>query len=365
MLQPRCIYARTKILEYGVFWGVLEHYRTDWRCDRGTLQFPADPATGNAHWLPRFVEHESPQGKELDHGVRLALTVLLLFFLSGPPSFAGESSPVLRKRVSEVRLALVATDHKNRPIPNLSATDIAVVDDGHPVSHFELRSATDLPLRLGVVVDLSDSTLKSWPLVKKALADSLQQLLRPNDETLVLTFGSEVALQRILTEPAELNALVQNSVPGGLTALYDSLYRACDHAFFAVDNQPHRSVLILFSDGEDDLSRRSLNEAIAKAQFMGIAIYALSNHNRKHKQAGDAVLHDLAASTGGRDFVVNDERQLQRALSAINGELLSSYLLYYPSPQDPGTRAFRRVFVLPTHRNGLHVRSRGGYFTLP
>src|SRR5215510_3437382 len=217
----------------------------------------ADPTTGYAYWFPRIVEHESPQGKKLGHGVRLALILLLLFFLRSPSSFAGESSPVLRKRVSEVRLALVATDHNNRLIPNLSAADIAVVDDGRPVSHFELRSATELPLRLGVVVDLSGSRLKSWPLVKKALADSLQQLMRPNDKTLVLTFGSEVALQRIQAKPAELNALVQNSAMGGLTALYDSLYRACDHPFFAVDNQPHRSVLILFSDGEDDLSRRS------------------------------------------------------------------------------------------------------------
>jgi VWFA-related protein len=320
---------------------------------------------GYAHWLPRFVEHESARGNKLGHGVGIALTLLSLFLLLSPPSFAGESGPILRKRVSEVRLALVAVDHNNRPIPNLSAADIAVVDDGRPVSHFELRSANELPLRLGVVVDLSDSTLNSWPLVKKALADSLQQLMRPNDEILVLSFGSTVALQHILTEPAELNALVQNSAPGGLTALYDSLYRACDHPFFAVDNQPYRSVLILFSDGEDDLSRRSLKEAIAKAQFMGIAIYSLSNHNRKHEQAGDAVLHDLAASTGGRDFVVNNKRQLQRALLAITGELLSSYLLYYPSPEDPGTRAFRRVFVLPTHRNGVHVRSRDGYFTLP
>jgi VWFA-related protein len=272
---------------------------------------------------------------------------------------------VLRKRVREVRLTLVATDQDNRPLPNLSPTDITVLDDGRPVPSFELRSAADLPLRLAIVLDLSDSTQKSWTAIRAALVYSLQQVIRPKDQVLVLTFSNTIAMQRILTEPDQVDAALQNPGSGGLTALYDSLYRTCDHNLFNVDAESHRSAVILFSDGEDDLSRHSLSDAIAKAQLTGIAIYAVSNHNPKQSRQGDFVLRDLAAATGGKDFVVKDARQLQDALAAINAELRGSYLLYYRPPDESRTRTFRRVYLLPPQGNRAHLRSRAGYFTTP
>jgi VWFA-related protein len=233
------------------------------------------------------------------------------------------------------------------------------------VSNFELRSAGDLPLRLGILLDLSDSTQSSWPRVRKILIDSVQQAARPRDEILILTFSAKISMQRTLTDPSQLDLALQNSSHGGLTALYDSLYAACDHSLFNSGAEPHRSALILFSDGEDDLSRHSLNEAIARAQLAGIAVYALTQHPLKPKRAGDLVLRDLAKATGGKDFVVKDTRELQGALAAINAELRSSYLLYYRPPDESGARTFRRVLVVSTKGNGSHLRSRAGYFTAP
>ncbi len=77
------------------------------------------------------------------------------------------------------------------------------------------------------------------------------------------------------------------------------------------------------------------------------------------------MLRDLASATGGRDFIVQDARDLQNALLAINSELRSSYLLYYRPPDESAGRTFRRVFVFPTQTNGSHLRSRSGYFTMP
>jgi len=297
----------------------------------------------------------------VSHKVVLFLLCLILLV----PSYAGESTLLLRKRVSEVRLTVVATDEENRPLPNLSPTDIAVLDNGQPVSNFDLRSAADLPLRLGILLDLSDSTQSSWPTVRKALVDSLQQVIRPRDEILILAFSSRIAMQRTLTDPSQLDRTLDNSAPGGLTALHDSLSLACDHSFFNASAEPHRSALILFSDGEDDLSRRSLNDAIARAQLAGVAVYALANHPPKLRGPGDFVLRDIASATGGKDFVVKDTRQLHAALAAINEELRSSYLLYYRPPDESGARTFRRVFVVSTKGNGSHLRSRAGYFTAP
>jgi VWFA-related protein len=188
--------------------------------------------------------------------------------------------------------------------------------------------------------------------------------MRPDDEVMVLAFNSRIEVESWVNTPSELETMLAEPGSGGLTALYDALYQTCGRPVFAADGQPHRSALILFSDGEDDLSLHGLSDAIARAEMAGVAIYTVATHSPKKKTQGDVVLHDLAAATGGKDFVVKDAAQLQRALAEINGELRSSYLLYYRASEQPGVRTFRRVHVIPTQR-GAHVRSREGYYTAP
>ena len=280
-------------------------------------------------------------------------------------SWGAEPEMVIQKRVSEVQLTVVATDQNDRPVTNLSPADITVLEDGQAVPRFELRMAADLRLRVAIVVDLSDSTRQSWATVRAALSRSLEQVMRPDDELLVLAFNSKIDLERKVVNPAELETALGDPGSGGLTALYDTIYLACGRTVFAADREPHRSALILLSDGEDDLSLHGLGDAIARAQRAGVAIYTVATHNPKKPTVGDAVLHDLAVATGGRDFIVKDVDQLEKALAEINGELRSSYLLYYRASDQPGVQAFRRVHVIPTQGGGARVRSRAGYFTTP
>lgn len=298
-------------------------------------------------------------------GVRQILAVLLLVPLLVARSAAAGPEPLIRKRVSEVQFTLVAVDQNNRPLPILNPADILVLEDGQPVPRFDLRSAADLPLRISIVLDLSDSTLKSWSLVRDALLRSLQNVMRPGDTLLVMTFNSRIQTERTLAAPGELAGVLQDPPVGGLTALYDALYRACDHPFFAADREPHRSAVILFSDGEDDLSLHGASEAVARAQRNGIAIYTVAAHNPKKPAAGDVVLREFAKTTGGRDYVVKDAVQLASALANINEELRSSYLLYYRVAEQAGAGTFRRVRVISTQGEDFRVRSREGYFTAP
>jgi VWFA-related protein len=297
--------------------------------------------------------------------VKRKFACLLLISLLIVPNVPGESGLLIHKRVSEVRLTLVATDRNDRPLPHLSPTDITVLEDGQPVPRFELRSAGDLPLKIAIVLDLSDSTRKSWVSVRSALIHSLQQLMRSNDQLLVLAFSNQIELESMVVDPAQLETVLADRTTGGLTALYDTLFQVCAQPLFVDDREPHRSALILFSDGEDDLSLHGLAETIARAQRAGVAVYTVATHNPKKLSSGDAVLHALAGTTGGRDFVVKDSAQLGKALSEINDELRSSYLLYYRVPEEPRDRAFRRVHVIPTQSDGARVRSRAGYFTSP
>jgi VWFA-related protein len=277
----------------------------------------------------------------------------------GSAAWCAEPETIIQKRVSEVQLTLVATDQNDRPMDTLSPSDITVLEDGQPVPRFELRTAADLRLRVAIVIDLSDSTRRSWATVRTALSRSLQYVMRPDDEIMVLAFNSRIELEGWVKSPGQLENVLADPGSGGLTALYDAIYQTCGRSVFAADREPHRSAMILFSDGEDDLSLHGLGDTIARAETAGVAIYTVAVHNPKKKTQGDIVLHDLAAATGGKDFVVKDAEQLEKALAEINGELRSSYQLYYRASEQPGVRAFRRVHVIPTQRWRARTVARG------
>lgn len=287
---------------------------------------------------------------------------MLLPFSSDPGT---EPAAYFHRRVSEVQLTVVAEDAAGRPRRDLSAAHIAVREDGQAVQQFDLRAAADLPLRIGIVVDLSGSTALTWEQVRRSLMSSVQQLLRPEDEVLLVTFDRKIELVRTIAQPMELEAWLPRKDTGGLTALYDSLYQTCDQRDFFEDARPRHAALILFSDGEDNLSLRGLQDTIARAQQANIAIYAVTMRRRKHAGLGDAVLESIATDTGGQAFVVKDGRQLAEALANINDELRSAYLVNFrPLPRNdrPG---FHRVEVLPLQPDELRVRVRAGYYARP
>ena len=299
-------------------------------------------------------------GQYVNRPFGLLLSVLI--FVAS--SYAADPGYVVHKRVAEVRLTLVATDTAGRPWPGLSASSLALSDEGQAIGEFQLRSANDLPLRIGIMLDLSDSTSQSWPAVRSALTESMTDLVRPGDEILMTSFSSKIQMQVSMARPQELVESLPAS-SGGLTALYDALYRTSEHPMFSDGGEPRRSAIIIFSDGEDTFSYRGLSDAVASAVRNGVAVYTISTHKPNVWRRGDGVLRHLASSTGGRDFVVKDHAALQAALQAIHDELRSSYLLYY-SPvgaQSPG--GFRRVEVLPAQNANLRLRTRMGYYPAP
>ncbi len=304
------------------------------------------------------VAHVDGQYVKRPFGLALSVLILVTCAYAADPGF------VLHKRVSEVRLTLVATDSAGRPWQRLSASSLAVSDDGQAVADFQLRSADDLPLRVGIVIDLSDSTIKSWPAVRSALMGSMKGLVRPGDEILMTSFSNRIESQLTLSRPEEIAESLPTS-GGGLTALYDALNRTCEHPLLSEGTEPRRSAIILFSDGEDNLSIRSLSETIAVAQRNGVAIYTIATHKPNLRRDGDFVLHHIASASGGRDFIVKDLNGLQMALQAIQDELRNSYLLYYHPLIEDASGGFRRVEVLPALNANLRLRTREGYYPAP
>ena len=280
-------------------------------------------------------------------------------------SLRGESTTAFRRTVTEVAVTLVATDGSGRSVSTLSPADIAVLEDGRPVPNFALRAAVDNPLRLGIMLDLSDSTKKSWPLAEALLPDFLRQLIRPEDQAVLVAFDSKIEIQEMISDAQPAATLIRSIRGGGPTALLDAVYSTCGHPTFGAQGEPRRSALILFSDGEDNLSLHDLDQTIANALSRGIAVYTISVHRSAAKTQGDAVLRKLAESTGGRSFVVKEARQMRAALVTITDDLRNYYLLYYKAPPESGVREYRRVLVIPTRNTGPLLRYRQGYYTAP
>jgi VWFA-related protein len=307
---------------------------------------------------------DSPFRADQEGVMKKFVSLFLLPFLA-VGSFAGDSVPLIRKRISEVHFNVVAIDRNNRPMTNLSPGDITVLENGQPIPQFNLRSAGDQPLRLGIVLDLSDSTRKTWPMLRSALARSVADVIRPQDRLMLMTFNSKIETQRTISDPAAVGSALQEPASGGLTALYDSMFSACKNEMFLQDSEPHRSALILISDGEDDISLHGLNDVIDEAELNAVAVYTITMHSPQAKAPGDGVLNTIASATGGRAFITKDASQLQLALSMINQELRSSYLLYYRTADEGATRNFRRVYILSRQHDGSHLRARAGYYTKP
>jgi len=292
-------------------------------------------------------------------------SALLLSCALALADFAAEPVLHIRKRVSEVQFTVVAEDGSGRPLLNLSANVLCVRDNGQTIADFHLRAASDLPLRIGIMADLSGSTAVTWEQVRTSLIRATGDLLQPQDQVLLVEFNQKIQIARTIQQPAELARVLPAKEVGGLTALYDSVYLTCADREFFERSGPRHAALILLSDGEDNLSLRGLDDAIARAQQSNIAIYTIAMHRRKAHLAGDTILRAMAENTGGRAFVVRDGAELQVALATIGEELRSAYLLDFRPAQDDGTQLFHRVEVAPIPGEHLRVRTRAGYFTSP
>ena len=273
----------------------------------------------------------------------------------------------IRRTVPEVRLQFTVADEHGRPVQNLSPDDIRILDDQSPVSTFRDFARDDnLPLRLGIILDVSDSVKRVLPEEKTAALGFLDRVLRPRaDRAFVMAFGGNVQLWQDAT--SDLGSLAQavNRIqqPGWGTVLYDALYSAClERLRDAGDGVlVHRAIVVL-TDGNDTHSLRTLPEVIAAAQKSEIQIYALTVHKKGLRLAGDAVLQLLADETGGGVFVAQSGKELQSAFAQIEQQMRTQfYVSFQPQQSTPGFHALR-VEVRSPQNAQIHAR-RGYYAT--
>jgi VWFA-related protein len=289
-----------------------------------------------------------------------------------------QNTPAITSTTGLVHLVATVMDRRRDFVTDLDQRDFKVLEDGAPQDIRYFGRETDLPLRIGVLLDTSNSIRPRLDFEKDAALDFLQHVLRRNkDQAFVMTFDNEPeVIQDYTGDLALLTDAIRKQRAGGGTALNDAIYRAAEK----MQNPPIpkganpeiRRVLVVISDGNDNLSDHALSEAVEATIHAEAVIYCISTNtdwlaiagekpHKIHIEGGDKVLEQFADQSGGRVFYPYKVDDLAQSFVDIGEELRSQYFIAY-SPNNPQATGQYRKIDVQIDRKGLVVRTRKGYY---
>jgi VWFA-related protein len=278
--------------------------------------------------------------------------------------YNADTTTTIVKTVNEVNLVFTVSDRHGHFIKDLKRDDIKVLDDNKPAAIASFSSQTDLPLRVGLLIDASSSIRDRFRFEQAAAIEFLNQIIRPrSDEAFVLGFDSVSEITQDFTDDTDKLAHgIRILRPGGGTALFDAIYEASKTKLATARAEvPTRRAIILLSDGEDNQSRVTREQAIEMAQRAEVVIYAISTNISGIKTRGDKVLERFSETTGGRVFFPAKLDEVAQAFSQIQDELRSQYALAYKPAEFIADGRFHTI-AIESSRKGLRIRSRRGYY---
>ena len=267
--------------------------------------------------------------------------------------------------VTRVNILFAVTDKKGRFVTNLLRDDFDVSENRKMQNVLEFTAETNLPLRLGILIDTSNSVRERFRFIQDAATEFLKSVMRSEiDRTVLVSFDTTAQMVTDLTNDVDkLEKGIKDMRPGGGTALYDAIYFACRDKLI-IDQPRHkfRRAPILLTDGDDNQSRYTREQALEMAQKADVVIYAISTNRTKIETDGDKLLRYMAKETGGLAFFPFQVQDLQQSFTNIANELRSQYnILYRPEPLH-ADGLYHSVDVRVKNRKDLVVRARHGYF---
>jgi VWFA-related protein len=283
---------------------------------------------------------------------------------------AGQSSDdsptVLHLGVNEVNLIFTVTDKRGRYIPNLQQGDFALLDDQKaPARVNSFHQQINLPLRVGIVIDASTSIRSRFQFEQQSATEFLLDILKSrSDRAFVMGFDVTPTVTQDWTNNIDaLETGVNRLRPGGGTALFDAVYTACRDKLLDVSRgqEPVRKAIVLISDGDDNQSRVRPDEVIKECERAETIIYAISTNWTPSRGKGDAVLTQMAESTGGRVFFPPSVEEMSASFKDIEEELRSQYALTYTPADFKYDGAFRSIYLYCNDRR-FQARAKKGYF---
>jgi VWFA-related protein len=284
----------------------------------------------------------------------------------GEPGADNAEIPRIRVGTNEVNVVFTVTDKHGKRVTDLKQKDFSFVDDNKPA--VEIRSfhaETNLPLQVGLLIDASNSVRDRFKFEQESAIEFLNQTVRRGyDQAMVVGFDvTPEVTQDFTDDPEKLDHGVRELRPGGGTALYDALYYACrDKLLKQAQAGPTRRAIILLSDGEDNQSHVTREEAIEMAQRAEAVVYTISTNTSGTKGTGDKVLERIADATGGLAFFPFQLRDVANDFAEIQAELRSQYAVSYKPADFKPDGHFRTIEIVANDRKTFRVRARRGYY---
>jgi VWFA-related protein len=293
--------------------------------------------------------------------------------VSRPGLGARESEPggwALRSTVNEVALFFSATD-QGTSVTDLSQKDVTILDDHKPpAAVLSFHSESDLPLRLGLLIDTSASIAERFSFEQAAAVSFIDQVLTGKDDlAFVAGFSNSVVLAEDFTPSSKKLAQgINQLVPVGGTAIWDAVAFAADKLAERQEG-PVARILVVISDGDDNSSRATLKQAIERAERDEVIVYTVSTRYSDAETymgdlTGNRALKVLAKLTGGIAFFPGSAGHLHRSLAELQQVIRSRYLISYrPALFNPDGH-YRSVAIV-AERSGhrLKVNARKGYYS--
>jgi Ca-activated chloride channel family protein len=267
--------------------------------------------------------------------------------------------------VTRVNLQFTVSDKKGRFVNDLSKDDFEIVEAKKPQAIVEFSAESDLPLRLAILMDTSNSIRERFKFQQEAATDFINTVIRPRqDKATIVSFDMSAELVQDLTDDTDkLSSAIRGLRPGGGTAMYDAIFFACRDKL--MQDQPmhkFRRAMVILSDGEDNQSRWTREQALEMAHKADVVVYAISTNRSGIETDGDKVLKYFAQETGGLAFFPFKAQDMAQDFENIANELRHQYnVLFRPEPFK-ADGLYHAVKVVVKNRKDLVVRARHGYY---
>jgi VWFA-related protein len=300
-----------------------------------------------------------------------------------------QEAPTIKLDVDVVSILTSVRDKRGALVPNLERADFTVMEDGKPQEIKYFTKETDLPLTIGLLIDVSGSQRNLIDIERSAASQFFTQVLRKKDEAFVIQFGEEAELLQDYTNStkllnAALGQLRPSSGVSGLhpgpvptaggprgTVLYDAIYLA---AHEKLRTEVGRKVVVVITDGVDQGSRLTLNQAVESAQKADAVIYSIDYSDPRAYGGGgygmvfgggggEGYLRKMSDETGGRVYKVDRKHTLDQIFKELQDEMRSQYAIGYTPANDTKDGSYRKLDIKLSNKD-LKAQARKGYYAI-
>jgi len=288
------------------------------------------------------------------------------FGLVAGPGLAGQSqSPGSQQNADLVRVFLTVRDSNGALVSRISKDDFLIFEDGHPQPIKSLDNASAAPLSLCLVFETTGRMRANLQADKAASIDFVRQVARAEDLASVISFNSESTLEQGFTRNIErlrknLERVEINRDGGSKGLLYDCIYATASEV---LENQVGRKVMLIFTSGVDDGSKKKLEDAIHAVQKADTICYVINHLGPWSSGRISLNMKALADSTGGGSFPTARADATNNWLNIISNELRGQYALTYKSDSSKHDGSFRKIEIRMKDKNSNYaIHARDGYY---